>query len=190
MPARPSARPLLLVLIALVVVAATAGIALALAPGSTTTAVVANPTPSVSLPPTCAPSPSEAAPASPATHPAPTASAVVTMTLGLVGTRCALIDSSGRSVYVYLDDTTPDRSACDGSCALPWPPVPGAARAGKGLSAQDFGVVTRADGTLQASFHSHPLYYFGGDHVPGNGNGQGIAGIWFLVGADGQPLEH
>jgi predicted lipoprotein with Yx(FWY)xxD motif len=180
-------RTLTFVLIAAAVVAVTAGAAIALAPGSTTTAVQANPTPPVSMPPSCAPTPADLA--SPAAHPAPTASTVVTVTLGMVGTRCALIDSSGRSMYVYLDDTRPNQTSCDGSCALPWPPVPGAARAGKGLAAQDFGVVTRADGTLQASFHSRPLYYYTGDYQPGNGNGEGLGGVWFLVGPDGQPLQ-
>ena len=34
-----------------------------------------------------------------------------------------------------------------------------------------------------------PLYYFANDAAPGDVNGQGVGGFWWVVGADGTLLE-
>jgi predicted lipoprotein with Yx(FWY)xxD motif len=36
-----------------------------------------------------------------------------------------------------------------------------------------FATITRADGTVQVTFNHMPLYYFSGDSVAGDTNGQG-----------------
>ena len=34
-----------------------------------------------------------------------------------------------------------------------------------------------------------PLYYFAGDTAPGDVKGQGLAGKWYVIGADGTPIK-
>jgi predicted lipoprotein with Yx(FWY)xxD motif len=48
--------------------------------------------------------------------------------------------------------------------------------------------VDRTDGSKQVKFGDWPLYYFGGDTKAGDTNGQGIGGIWYVVGADGAAI--
>jgi hypothetical protein len=33
-----------------------------------------------------------------------------------------------------------------------------------------------------------PLYYFAKDTKPGDTTGQGVQGVWYVVGVDGQPI--
>jgi cytochrome b involved in lipid metabolism len=42
-------------------------------------------------------------------------------------------------------------------------------------------VITRADGRSQATFKTYPLYYYVSDNNPGDVNGQGVGGVWYLV---------
>jgi len=39
----------------------------------------------------------------------------------------------------------------------------------------------RSDGKAQVLINGHALYYFSGDSAAGQTNGQGIAGVWFVV---------
>ena len=44
--------------------------------------------------------------------------------------------------------------------------------------------VSRADGTMQATYNGHPLYAFQGDHAPGQTNGNGLTGFgarWSVI---------
>ena len=59
---------------------------------------------------------------------------------------------------------------------------------GAGLDAEDFATVANPEGFDQVTFYKWPLYFFGGDVNPGDINGQGLAGKWFVVGADGAPI--
>jgi predicted lipoprotein with Yx(FWY)xxD motif len=51
----------------------------------------------------------------------------------------------------------------------------------EGLNAGDFGTVTREDGKQQTNYKGSPLYYFGGDKVPGDVQGQGVGNVWFVA---------
>ena len=95
-----------------------------------------------------------------------------------------LTDSAGRTLYVYTRDkgTT---SECYGACAKVWPPLTTAGPvtiSGKYTVQRDLGVTTRTDGTKQVTYGGHPLYYYQGDTAPGQTKGQGVGGVWFLVG--------
>ena len=75
-------------------------------------------------------------------------------------------------------------SSCTGACANTWPPalVTGAVKVDGNLSGGLFSVITRPDGTKQLEAGKWPLYTFSGDSGPGDTNGQGSGGSWFVVG--------
>ena len=92
----------------------------------------------------------------------------------------------------YDDDTTAhgggdiNASTCTEGCAQQWPPLEakGKPRAGKGLDKSQ--LVVGESG--QVAYGGHLLYKFAGDEAPGDTNGQGVAGIWHLVDADGDTV--
>ena len=95
-----------------------------------------------------------------------------------------LTNSAGRALYLYTKDkgTT---SECYGACAKAWPPLTTTGKvtiSGKFTVPKDLGVTTRTDGTKQVTYGGHPLYYFAGDSAAGQTKGQGLEGVWFLIG--------
>jgi len=95
-----------------------------------------------------------------------------------------LTDPAGRTLYSYTKDkgTT---SECYGACAQAWPPLLTTGPVtitGKYTVASDLGTITRTDGTKQVTYGGHPLYYYAGDTAPGQTKGQGVGGVWFLIG--------
>jgi predicted lipoprotein with Yx(FWY)xxD motif len=94
-----------------------------------------------------------------------------------------LVDSNGMTLYTDKEDTS-NVSTCTGDCASTWPPalVQGSSpTAGSGVKASLLGTFTRPDGTQQATYKGHPLYYFTGDQKPGDVKGQGIGKEWSVV---------
>ncbi len=100
--------------------------------------------------------------------------------------------SSGLTLYV-LESEKPQlpTPSCYGSCADTWPPllVTGPPGAGPGLDTALLGVVQRDGGGTQVTYNKWPLYRFGGDRQPGDTNGQGVGGVWFILGADGKLIK-
>ncbi len=98
-----------------------------------------------------------------------------------------LTDTEGNTLYFFKKDS-PGKSACSGGCVEKWPlyfrPKVGAP---KGLTAEDFGTITREDGQKQTTFRGYPLYYFAGDKKPGDMNGQGVNKAWFVINPDQFP---
>ncbi len=91
-----------------------------------------------------------------------------------------LTDGTGRTLYFFAHDTT--TSACNGQCAALWPAFyADSLTIGAGLNASDFGTITRSDSTLQTTYKGWPLYYYSGDSAPGDVNGEGFKGIWFVA---------
>lgn len=103
-----------------------------------------------------------------------------------------LTDGSGRTVYLWVKDTT-GKSACSGACAGAWPPVTasGTVTAAGGVKTSDLSTITRSGGTKQVTYDGHPLYYFAGDSGPGQDSGQGSDGFgakWWLVAPSGSAI--
>ncbi len=100
-------------------------------------------------------------------------------------------DPAGRTLYLYLaDPTSPPRSTCSGDCANDWPPdlttvLP--PRAAAGITAL-VGTITRPDGTHQVTLGGYPLYYFAGDHRPGDTYGAGVGGRWYPLDPGANPI--
>src|SRR3954452_17393080 len=96
-----------------------------------------------------------------------------------------LVDSQGRTVYLFQKDTG-SMSTCSGACATDWPPVTttGKPTAGSGLTASMVGTATRSDGSKQVTYNGHPLYLYVGDQKAGDTNGQGVnafGALWYAV---------
>lgn len=94
-----------------------------------------------------------------------------------------LTGGHGLTLYTFKPDSA-NTSTCTDACAQAWPPFTIGAddtlEAGDGVS----GALTtfaRADGTLQIAYNGAPLYYFAKDTQPGDTNGQGLGGAWFVA---------
>jgi predicted lipoprotein with Yx(FWY)xxD motif len=116
-----------------------------------------------------------------------------TIAVANVGTfGSALVDSQGRVLYLFTDDTqNGTSSACTGDCATTWPPVvsQGSPQAGNGVDQTKLGTITRDDGTKQVTYNGWPLYYNSADTAPGSATGEGMNGKWFLVSPTGDAIK-
>lgn len=103
-----------------------------------------------------------------------------------------LVDAKGNTLYVFMQDTS-DVSTCTGDCAASWPALiaKGEVKAGGGGDVDEslLGTSVRDDGSTQVTYNGHPLYRFAGDQAPGDTNGQGVGGIWWVVSPAGDPIE-
>ena len=96
-----------------------------------------------------------------------------------------LVNSSGRTLYLFKKDTG-RKSTCYGQCAEFWPPLKagGKPKAGSGARASKIGTTKRRDGTRQVTYNGHPLYLFAQDTKRGDTNGEGIKAFgarWYAV---------
>jgi predicted lipoprotein with Yx(FWY)xxD motif len=71
-------------------------------------------------------------------------------------------------------------SACQGTCAVFWPPVltSGWPEAGPGVEQRGIGVIVRRDGSQQVTYHGRPLYLFNKDAYFGGASPVGTQGIY------------
>jgi predicted lipoprotein with Yx(FWY)xxD motif len=143
--------------------------------------------PSVAAPSVAAPSvaaPSEAPSAAPSEAAGAATIALADNALGPI-----IVDAEGKTLYLFTKDTE-GVSTCYDDCATNWPPLlaTDAVSAGAGLDAAMLTTVDRTDGTKQVKYGDWPLYYFAADAAAGDTTGQGVGGIWFVVGADGAAI--
>lgn len=132
------------------------------------------------------------APAEPTTTEAPaeptTTEAVSADVVGLADTSLGqvLVDEAGNTLYIFTADTD-GTSTCYDSCDANWPFVPSGLAVGDGVSAT-LGETIRDGGQGQLTVNGRPVYLFAGDSGPGDVNGQSVGGVWFVIGADGEPI--
>ena len=105
-----------------------------------------------------------------------------------------LVDSRGRSLYLFEKDTGP-KSTCFSACASAWPPfgTNGKPMAGAGVKAPLLGTTTRSDGNPEVTYNGHPLYYYAGDQKAGDTNGQDLnqfGAPWYVVSPAGDKIGH
>ena len=93
-----------------------------------------------------------------------------------------LVDGAGKSLYISLQDT-PGKSNCSPTCLMVWRPllVSGRVIAGSGVTQANLGVILLPSGAHQVTYLGAPLYAYYNDVKPGDTNGQGLNGVWFLV---------
>ena len=120
------------------------------------------------------------------------ASAATVKTAGVSGLGTVLVDGQGRTIYLFQRDTGPT-STCTGACLANWPAVTthGTPMAAGGVTPGKLGVTRRSDGTTQATYAGHPLYYYAGDSAAGDTNGQGLnffGASWYVLSPSGSAI--
>ncbi len=103
-----------------------------------------------------------------------------------------LFGPSKQAIYLF-DKESSAASRCYGACAQAWPPVltKGEPRAGGGADAKLLGTTKRDDGTVQATYSGHPLYYYV-DDPPGEvlcHNVEEFGGLWRVVDPSGEAVQ-
>lgn len=117
--------------------------------------------------------------------PTPIAAVVHTAQVSVKGTtETVLTDAKGFSLYFFTPDTA-GTVACTGACAKVWPPL----MATSSTLASDHGLpgklgVINGPNGMQVTYNSHPLYTFAHDMAPGQANGEGLLGKWFVAKPD------
>ena len=111
------------------------------------------------------------------------------LTTAKIGSATVLTNAKGFTLYWFVPDSK-TASKCYGSCAKYWPPVPGPASAGSGVTGT-LGVITRSNGAKQATWNGHPLYTYVGDTSPGMAKGNNLnisGGVWHEIALTGKAV--
>jgi predicted lipoprotein with Yx(FWY)xxD motif len=110
---------------------------------------------------------------------------VAVVATDIPGFGSALTDQDGRTLYLTTKDSKdPSKSTCDGDCAKTWPPLLVAQDTEPQVTGVDpalVGTVTRSDGTEQVTVGGWPVYLYSKDTAPGQVNGHGVGGVWFVI---------
>ncbi len=97
-----------------------------------------------------------------------------------------VVDGSGMTLYVFDKDAAHSgTSTCVGNCAATWPAVTTTSTPTATGVTGKLGTIPRPDGTTQVTLDGLPLYRYAADSAAGDVNGQGVGGIWWVVGANG-----
>jgi predicted lipoprotein with Yx(FWY)xxD motif len=100
-----------------------------------------------------------------------------------------LVNGQGRTLYLFLKDRY-GKSTCYGGCARVWPPAIASdtPRVGPDVAAAKLTTTGRKDHTRQLVYNGHPLYTMSADTRPGEMEGQGFLGTWFVVSPAGRRI--
>ena len=94
-----------------------------------------------------------------------------------------LTGANGMTLYTFTNDEA-GVSNCADACATNWPPMTVAANEelviADGIEGE-FGVIERADGSLQVTLNDMPLYYWINDVVAGDTTGHNAGDVWFVA---------
>ena len=93
-----------------------------------------------------------------------------------------LTNAKGLTLYYFTADTA-TQSAVSGGLAKIWPPLLFTGSGGPTSSTSLSGKLSlQTDGNgNQIEYNGHPLYTYSGDNAPGQTNGEGISGMWFVA---------
>jgi predicted lipoprotein with Yx(FWY)xxD motif len=96
-----------------------------------------------------------------------------------------LTDAQGKTLYYFKPDTA-TTVACTGGCTSNWPPLTfsGSGSPTGATSVPGKLAVLQGANGAQVTYNGHPLYTFAADTAPGQTNGQGKGGVWFVVTPD------
>jgi len=120
----------------------------------------------------------------------------VTISTGKVkGLGTVLVDSKGRTLYMFVPDKQ-KKVTCTGSCAAAWPPVKVAKGekivASKGVKQSLLSSDTNPSGGRVVTYAKWPLYTYVGDAKAGTATGQALnlnGGLWYALSPAGKVLK-
>jgi predicted lipoprotein with Yx(FWY)xxD motif len=130
--------------------------------------------------------------ASPTAPPTTPNGAPATIGVASTGLGQILVNSQGRTLYLFQKDTG-TTSTCTGACATSWPPLraTGQPAVGRGANAALLGTTPRSDGGPEVTYNGHPVYTFFQDQKPGDTNGEGVNAFgagWFALSPTGNQV--
>jgi predicted lipoprotein with Yx(FWY)xxD motif len=147
------------------------------------------PTTTGAPPATAAPTPT-APPTATTAAPAPGAEATVLVADSDLGK--ILTAGNGKTVYLFMPDAQ-GAPTCTSACAQAWPSLivadAGTVTGGDGVDASLLGTVDHPGKGTQATYNGWPLYFFSGDSAPGDTNGQGQGGVWYVLDPTGNAIK-
>ncbi len=90
-----------------------------------------------------------------------------------------LVNAKGLTLYTFDRDVAGSgKSACNGDCAVKWPPL----LAGAGDTASgEFSIIERADGKKQWAHKGKPVYSWPEDQEPGDKYGDNYLKVWHVI---------
>ena len=90
-----------------------------------------------------------------------------------------LVNSAGMTLYTFDKDPADSaQSACNGKCAVNWPPLHASAY---DQASGDWSIIARGDGSRQWAYKGKPLYLWSKDHRPGDKTGDGFLKLWHVA---------
>jgi predicted lipoprotein with Yx(FWY)xxD motif len=122
-------------------------------------------------------------------------SSVAVKTRKITGLGVVLVNTKGRTLYVFMKDAH-RHVTCTGGCAGIWPPLKwkGAGKPTAGGAAKSKLVAWDKSGGGKVVTYNHwPLYTFSGDSAAGQSNGfnQKLnGGKWYVISAKGAVVKH
>jgi len=123
-------------------------------------------------------------------------SSVAVKTRKVDGLGIVLVNSKGRTLYVFMHDMQ-RHVTCTGSCAGSWPPLKwkGSGKPTAGGATQSKLVAWDKDpaGGKVVTYNKWPLYTYSGDSAAGQANGEGQnlnGGKWYVISAKGALVKH
>ena len=119
---------------------------------------------------------------------APTASgAVLQVAMNAKLHQNIVVDSAGKTVYIYVPDGASTTSKVPAALQAAWPEVTTTSNTpavGPGLTASKVTV----NAAHQVAYNGHLLYTFKADARAGVANGQGLGKIWYVISPTGTPI--
>jgi len=130
----------------------------------------------------------------PTTSPSTTPQASPRIALSVRASRYGEVIADGSGRVLYLFDLERDGvPKCYGGCAVSWPPMPAPPSpvAGASLDQASIAIAIRTGGSRQLVYNGHPLYYYVGDHAPGEIKCQAAVeygGGWYVIDPHGNKI--
>ena len=154
----------------------------------------ASPTPTTTSAPATTVAPTTPAATTPATTTAaPAAGGEATVLVADSDLGQILTAANGMTVYLFMPDAQ-GAPTCTDSCAEAWPPltVDDASQltGGDGVDASLLGTTEHPAAGIQVTYNGWPLYFFAGDSAPGDTNGQGQGGVWYVLDPTGNAIDN
>ena len=123
-------------------------------------------------------------------------SSVAVKTRKIKGLGVVLVNTKGRTLYVFMKDQH-RHVTCTGSCASFWPPLKWKSsakpKAGGAAKSALLGTDENPAGRKVVTYNHWPLYTYAGDSAAGQAKGWNLnvnGGKWYVISASGKVVKH